>query len=139
MLTGGKANSKPSWIPAPPKTRSNMRSTLLYAITRVITYTVLPTTLNRTTHFPLSHTNYCHLKCALLRNRNQKPVKHEEQVKAMTELWHSIVEYHDVYMPGITTNMSEASHSYVLPICAMPFELPKLVCTLPVYGASGQE
>jgi len=30
----------------------------------------------------------------------------------MKELWSELVDYHDFYLPGVTTNMSEASHLY---------------------------
>ncbi|ELR17692.1 uncharacterized protein ACA1_064790 [Acanthamoeba castellanii str. Neff] len=41
-----------------------------------------------------------------------RPIKNEDQVEAMKELWSELVDYHDFYLPGVTTNMSEASHLY---------------------------
>jgi hypothetical protein len=30
----------------------------------------------------------------------------------MKELWSELVNYHNFYLPGVTTNLSVASHSY---------------------------
>ncbi len=41
-----------------------------------------------------------------------RPIKNEDQVEAMKELWSKLVDYHNFYLPGVTTNMSKASHLY---------------------------
>jgi hypothetical protein len=47
--------------------------------------------------------------------RHSRCVTHPTQVTAMKDLWNEVIEYHDVYLPGVTTNISEASHSYHSP------------------------
>jgi hypothetical protein len=42
-----------------------------------------------------------------------KPIKNECQVEAMKQLWSELVDYHDFYLHGVMTNMSEASHFYL--------------------------
>jgi hypothetical protein len=34
-------------------------------------------------------------------------------VEAMKQLWSELVDYHNFYLPGVTTNMSKASHLYL--------------------------
>jgi hypothetical protein len=57
-----------------------------------------------------------------------RPIKNKDQVEAMKELWSELVDYHDFYLPGVTTNC----HSYTNQptYCLLPIYLHKMTYTL---------